>query len=326
MRDADLPMGVEILAEMIQRPAFRQSEIDSERHVVLEEINMNEDDPTDVAHEQFIRALWDDHPLAPPILGTPESITDMTRDTIHRYWNRRYSPRSTVVAVAGRIDHDELVAMVDDRFGSWRGEPIDRVTSDPVIGTKVSVRRRDTEQAHLVIGSPAFARDDERRFALTVVDHILGGGMSSRLFHEIRETRGLAYAIHSFRLPFQETGATAIYVGTTPSKADEVLKLIRAELDKLMEHGISEAELERAKGHVQGSLALSNEDANSRMNRLGRDEITGIEHLDVDETVERIGQVTREDVVAVAKAAYGGPYVLGAVGPFDDDDLAEYVA
>jgi predicted Zn-dependent peptidase len=326
MRDADLPMGVEILSEMIQRPAFRPTEIDSERNVVLEEINMNEDDPTDVAHEQFIRALWDDHPLSPPILGTRESIIEMSRDTIHGYWNRRYSPRSTVVAVAGRIDHDRLLAMVDERFGSWTGEVKTRATSEPVPRPKVSVRRRDTEQAHLVLGSPAFARDDTRRFALTVVDHVLGGGMSSRLFHEIRETRGLAYAVHSFRLPFQETGATAIYVGTTPSQAAEVLKLIRAELDKLMEHGISEDELERAKGHVQGSLALSNEDANSRMNRLGRDEITGVEHLDVDETVERIGRVTGDDVIAVARAAYGGPYVLGAVGPFDDDDLAEHVA
>ncbi|RPI25611.1 MAG: insulinase family protein, partial [Actinobacteria bacterium] len=326
MRDADLPMGVEILAEMIQHPAFRQAEIDSERSVVLEEINMNEDDPTDVAHEQFIRALWADHPLAPPILGTRESITTMTRDTIHGYWNRRYSPQSTVVAVAGRIDHDRLVAMLGERFGSWRGEPKTRTTSEPVVGAKVSVRRRDTEQAHLVLGSPAFARDDDRRFALTVVDHVLGGGMSSRLFHEIRETRGLAYAVHSFRLPFQETGATAIYVGTTPSQANEVLKLIRAELDKLMEHGISDEELERAKGHIQGSLALSNEDANSRMNRLGRDEITGVEHLDVDETVERIGQVTRRDALEVAADAYGGPYVLGAVGPFSDDDLAEHVA
>jgi predicted Zn-dependent peptidase len=326
MRDADLPMGVEILAEMLQCPAFRQAEIDSERHVVLEEINMNEDDPTDVAHEQFITALWGDHPLAPPILGTPESITDMTRDTIYGYWNRRYSPRSTVVAVAGRIDHGALLSLVEDRFGSWSGEELDRTIAEPTTNAKVSVRRRDTEQAHLVLGSPAFPRDDERRFALTVVDHILGGGMSSRLFHEIRETRGLAYAIHSFRLPFQDTGATAIYVGTTPSQADEVLTLIRAELDKLMEKGITEDELERAKGHVQGSLALSNEDANSRMNRLGRDEITEVEHLGVDETVERIGRVTPEDVVAVAKAAYGGPYVLGAVGPFDDDDLAAHVA
>jgi predicted Zn-dependent peptidase len=132
--------------------------------------------------------------------------------------------------------------------------------------------------------------------------------------------------VHSFRLPFQETGATAIYVGTTPNQAGEVLELIRTELDKLMDTGITEEELERAKGHVQGALALANEDANSRMNRLGRDEITGVEHLGVDETVERIGRVTPEDVVAVAKAAYGGPYVLGAVGPFEDDDLAEHVA
>lgn len=325
MRDADLPLGVEILAEMLQRPAFRLHEIDSERNVVLEEINMNEDDPTDVAHEQFVTGLWDGHPLAPPILGTRESITTMDRDTIFGYWHRRYSPHSTVVAVSGRVDHGELVALVEEHFGGWEGPVLGRTVSPPAVRSGVQVRTKETEQAHLVFGSPALARDDDRRFALTVIDHILGGGMSSRLFHEIRETRGLAYAVHSFRMPFQETGATAIYVGTTPSQAPEVLKIIRSELDKVIEGGITEDELERAKGHVQGSLALSLEDANSRMNRLGRNEITRVQHLSVDETVARIDAVTPQDVMAVAEAAYGGPYVLGAVGPFTAEDLEEHV-
>ncbi len=326
MRDEDLPMGVEILAEMLQRPAFRQDEIDSERHVVLEEINMNDDDPTDVAHEEFIEALWSGHPLAPPILGTRDSITAMTRDTIHGYWGRRYSPRSVVVAVAGNIQHSDLVALVGEHFSAWAGTEVDHTTAVPTAKASIGVTRRDTEQAHLVFGSTALTRDDDRRYALTVVDHILGSGMSSRLFQEIRETRGLAYAVHSFRLPFQDTGATAIYVGTTPNQTAEVLKLVRDELDKLMDQGITDDELERAKGHVKGALAISLEDANSRMNRLGRNEVTGVEHLSVDETVARIAAVTPSDALAVARAAYAGPYVLGAVGPFDADDLAEFVA
>ncbi len=325
MRDADLAVGMEILAEMIQRPAFRQEEIDVERGVVLEEINMNEDDPTDVAHEQFVTTLWGTHPLAPPILGTKDSIGAMSRETIHGYWGRRYSPHSTVIAVAGRIDHDDLVAMVEKRWSGWEGGEIDRPLSALNGEAGVGVVHRDTEQAHLVFGGPGLQRDDDRRFAVIVADHVLGGGMSSRLFREIRESRGLAYAVHSFRSPFADSGSSAVYVGTTPGQTGEVLKLVRAEYEKIMEGGITEEELERARGHVQGALSLSLEDPDGRMNRLGRNEITGIEHLSVDEIVARVDAVSNDDVIEVANAAYAGPYVLGATGPFDAEDLAEYV-
>ena len=325
MRDAHLELGVEVLGEMVQRPAFRQEEIDLERGVVLEEINMNEDDPTDVAHEQFITALWGGHPLAPPILGTPDSITTMSRDTIRTYWSRRYSPKSMVIAAAGRIDHDHLVEVVDGAFGAWEGEEIGRTLSTPEPSASVAVRHRDTEQAHLILGGPSIARDDERRYPLFVADHVVGGGMSSRLFHEIREMRGLAYAVHAFRLPFTDAGANAIYVGTTPTQTSEVLKLIRGELDKFMESGISDEELAQAKGHIQGSLALSLEDPDSRMNRLGRDEITGLDHRSVDEIVEKVDAVTGQDVIGIARTAYGGPYVIGAAGPFEAAELEEFV-
>jgi predicted Zn-dependent peptidase len=326
LRDADLPMGVEILGEMLQRPAFRQDEIDSERHVVLEEINMNEDDPTDVAHEQFIHALWDGHPLAPPILGTKESIVGLSRETIRDYWQRRYTPESVVVAAAGRIDHEDLVELVAEHFGGWEGPATGRRLDLPIVEPRVAVRHRDTEQAHLVIGSPGLATNDDRRFAMIVADHVLGGGMSSRLFHEIRETRGLAYAVHSFRMPFEEAGATAVYVGTTPDQAAEVLKLVRGEMDKMMDAGVTVEELERARGHVAGSLAISLEDANSRMTRLGRNELTGVEHLSVDEIVAEITAVTRDEVIELARAVYAGPYVIGAAGPFTAEDLEPFVA
>jgi len=326
LRDADLPLAVDILGEMIQRPAFRQAEIDSERHVVLEEINMNEDDPSDVAHELFVRTLWKGHPLAPPILGTRDSILEMNRETIAGYWGRRYSPYSTVVAVAGRADHDVVVGMIAEKFGDWEGPEITRTPVAISADSGVSVRRKDTEQAHLVFGTTALQRDDERRHAFLVADHILGGGMSSRLFREIREQRGLAYAVHSFRMPFLETGSAAVYVGTTPNQAPEVLKLIRAELEKMIDQGLTDAELDRAKGHVQGALALSLEDSSSRMIRLGRTETTGLEHLSVDEVVAKIEAVSEADVLDVVAEAYAGPYVLGVVGPFDDVDLLPYVA
>jgi predicted Zn-dependent peptidase len=326
VRAADLRFAVDVMSEMLQRPAFRQEEIDSERHVVLEEINMNEDDPTDVAHELFVRKLWADHPLSPPILGTRDSINEMSRETIAGYWRRRYSPRSIVIAAAGRIDHADLVAQIGELFGDWEGEKVDRIHVPAESPQGVALRTKDTEQAHLVLGTASLRRDDERRWAADVVDHVLGSGMSSRLFREVREQRGLAYAVHSFRMPFVETGANAIYVGTTPTQAPEVLKLIRSELDKIVAGGLTPMELERAKGHVRGSLALSLEDSNSRMSRLGRNELTGIEHLSVDEVIAKIDAVTLDDTVEVAELMYTGPYVLGAVGPFESDELESYVA
>jgi len=325
-RDADLSLAIRILSEMIQRPAFRQDEIDSERHVVLEEINMNEDDPTDVAHEMFVTGLWAGHPLAPPILGSRESIATMSRDTIANYWNRRYTPHSVVVAAAGRVDHADLVSRIEEAMGGWTGPAVGREKSVIDPRANIQVTTRETEQAHLVLGGSGLRRDDDRRWALTVVDHVLGGGMSSRLFRAIREQRGLAYAVHSFRMPFLETGAVAVYVGTSPEQTGEVLGLVRAELDRLMVQGLTAEELDRAKGHVKGSLALSLEDSGSRMNRLGRNELIDLEHLSVDQVVEKIEAVTLGDAVAVAQDVYGAPYVLGAVGPFEEADLAGFLA
>ena len=176
-----------------------------------------------------------------------------------------------------------------------------------------------------MFGAEGLTRGDDRRFAVTVANHVLGGGMSSRLFREIREDRGLAYAVHAFRMPFLDTGSAAVYVGTTPSQTFDVLKLIRTELDKMMADGITEKELERAKGNIKGSLALSLEDTNGRMTQLGRQELTGVEHLSVDETVARIEALTHQDILDAARKVYAGPYVLGLVGPFEESDFVEIV-
>ena len=269
--------------------------------------------------------MWEGHPLAPPILGTKDSITKMTRDTIAGYWARRYSPYSTVVAAAGRLDHGQIVAQVGELMGDWEGVPLDRTPTAPTRAMRVNVTTKDTEQAHIVIGGLGPGRDDERRWPLTVVDHVLGGGMSSRLFREIREERGLAYAVHSFRMAFLEGGSVAVYVGTTPSQAPEVLKLVRSEFEKLVEFGLTDGEMVRAKGHVKGALALAMEDTNSRMTRLGRNEITGVEQLSVDEIVAKIEAVEAEEVLSVAGDLYAGPFVLGAVGPFEAGELEEHV-
>lgn len=323
--DQDLETGFDVLSEMIQRPAFRQNEIDAERHVVIEEINMNEDDPNDVAFENFTTAVFESHPLEPPVLGTKESILAMSRDDINAYWKRRYGAGSMVVAAAGAVDHEALVKTVADRFGDWSGDEVDHHYADTTVAARVKLTERDTEQAHLVLGGKGFNRSDERRWAFEILNHIMGSGMSSRLFREVREERGLAYAIYGFRLSYSDAGAWGVYVGTTPSQKDTAMGVILDELDKVVADGVTAEELERAKGSMRGGLALSLEDPNSRMVKLGRDELSGMPHFSVDERLARLEAITVEDVQAVARDFYTGERVIGAVGPFQESDLLEYV-
>jgi len=323
--DQDVATGFDIMSEIIQRPAFRANEIDSERQVVIEEINMNDDDPSDVAFENFSTAAFLGHPLEAPVLGTRDSIRGMTRDDIMGYWERRYGTSSLVIAAVGNLEHDDIVAMVEERFGEWDGGSIDHSFEEMEPAARVELTRRDTEQAHILIGGKGLRRDDERRFSYQVLNHIMGSGMSSRLFREVREERGLAYSVYAFRLAYADAGAWGVYVGTTPSQTDTALRVIGDELDKVMQEGVTDAELDRAKGSMRGGLALSLEDSNSRMVRLGRDELAGMPHLSTDERLERLDAVTREDVQNVAKEMYSAERLIGAVGPFDDADLEPYL-
>jgi predicted Zn-dependent peptidase len=323
--DQDLGTGFDVLSEMIQRPAFRQNEIDAERQVVIEEINMNEDDPDDVAFENFTTGAFSGHPLEAPVLGTRESIRGMSRDDIHGYWKRRYGAGSMVVAGAGSLEHEALVEMVSTRFGDWSGDTVDHEFGPNSPTSTVSITRRDTEQAHIVLGGKGLNRSDERRWAFEVMNHVVGSGMSSRLFREVREERGLAYAIYGFKLAYADAGAWGVYVGTTPSQAHTALNVIRDELSKVVAEGITPEELERAKGSMRGGLALSLEDPNSRMVRLGRDELSGMPHLSVDERLAKLEAVTLEDVQSIATDLFIGERILGAVGPFDEADLEPYL-
>ena len=326
MLDTELATGLGLLAEMLQRPAFRPDEIDSERRVVIEEINMNEDDPSDVAMESFIRTVFDGHQLGLPVLGTRESIGAMSRDDIAGYWRRRYGSRTVMIAVAGNVEHDRVVGLVEGLFDRWEAGDGDRDPKQPQITPKVSVVRRDTEQLHLVYGGESINRTDDGRLPDGVMHHILGGGMSSRLFQKVREERGLAYAVHSFSMRFAETGAWGVYVGTTPANAHTVLEILTEELGRLVSEGVTEAEMERAKGHMRGALALAMEDTNTRMIRLGRNEIFGLPHLSLDERLARIERMTRSELAENASRTLQGPRVIGAVGPFESQEFEEYVA
>jgi len=324
--DQDLAVGMDVLSEIIQRPAFRPNEIDSERQVVVEEINMNDDDPSDVVFENFSAAVFANHPLQDPVLGTRESIRSMTRDDIHGYWKRRYGAGSLVVAAAGSVDHDSFVDLVAERFGDWSGDSVAHHNGPAEIQPTVALTPRDTEQAHLVIGGPGLDRSDERRWAFEVLNHVMGSGMSSRLFREVREERGLAYAVYGFKLAYADNGAWGVHVGTTPNQTDTAMTVIRDELAKVVDEGITPEELERAKGSMRGGLALSLEDSNSRMVRLGRDELAGMPHLSVDERLEKLEGVDLDHVKAVAGDIYGAPTrVMGAVGPFDEHELDQYL-
>ena len=325
--DQELSTGLDILSEIIQRPAFRSNEIDSERQVVIEEINMYEDDPNDVAFERFTTAVFTDHDLEDPVLGTRDSIRSVSRDEIASYWKRRYGAGSMVVAAAGSVDHDELVEMIGDRFGAWSGERVNHDLSPAEANSKIHVKRRDTEQAHIILGGHGLDRSDERRWAFEILNHVMGSGMSSRLFREVREERGLAYAIYAFKLAYADNGAWGVYVGTTPSQTETAMNIIREELAKVVSEGITAEELERAKGSMRGGLALAMEDPNSRMVRLGRDEMTGMPHLSVDERLDKLESIDLDQVQAVAGDMFGAETrMIGAVGPFDENDLTKYLA
>jgi predicted Zn-dependent peptidase len=327
--DTDLPLAIDILSDMVTGSLITPRDVDAERNVVLEEIAMNDDDPTDTVHEAFAAQLFGDTPLGRPVLGTVESINSITRDQINEHYLARYTPEHLVVAAAGSLDHDALVEQVREAFGAVLHAGVqpapprlagDRVASGAGAGTGVRLVSRGIEQANLVLGCEGLARTDDRRYALGVLNLALGGGMSSRLFQEVREKRGLAYSVYSFAAQHADTGMWGIYVGCLPSKADDVLAICTAEVEKVVATGLTDAELARGKGQMRGSIVLGLEDPSSRMSRLGKSELVYPRLEPVDQTLASIEAVTHDDVRAVASEVLARPKALAIVGPFDDAD------
>jgi predicted Zn-dependent peptidase len=325
--DADLPLAVDVLSDMVTSSLITPKDVDAERNVVLEEIAMNEDDPSDTAHEAFTAKLFGDTPLGRPILGTVDSINAITRDQIFEHYQARYTPEHLVVAAAGNLDHDTVVQLVAQAFGpvlDRAAEPApprlngSHAGSGTQAGVGTTLVSRGIEQANLVLGCEALARTDNRRFALGVLNAAFGGGMSSRLFQEVREKRGLAYSVYSFAAQHADTGMWGIYVGCLPAKADEVLAICAEETDRVVNAGLSDAELARGKGQVRGSIVLGLEDPSSRMSRLGKSELVYPRLEPVDEVLASIDAVTHDDVRAVAAEILTRPKALAVVGPFDD--------
>src|ERR1700689_2441143 len=325
--DADLPLAVDVLSDMVTNSLITPKDVDAERNVVLEEIAMNEDDPSDTVHEAFTAKLFGDTPLGRPILGTTASINKITRDQIFEHYQARYTPEHLVVAAAGNLDHDTVVELVRQAFGDVLAG---RATAEPAparlagdqpgspAGVGTTLISRSIEQANLVLGCEALARTDDRRFALGVLNAAFGGGMSSRLFQEVREKGGLAYSVDSFTSQHADTGMWGVYVGCLPSKADDVLAICAEEITRVVEGGLTDAELARGKGQVRGSIVLGLEDPSSRMSRLGKSELVYPRLEPVEEVLASIDAVTHDDIRAVAADILTRPKALAVVGPFDD--------
>ncbi len=333
--DADLPVAVDVVSDMITSASVLSADVDNERGVILEEIAMSDDDPSDLVHDSFAQAVFGDTPLGRPILGTSASIESLSRTTINGYYRRHYRPENMVVAAAGNLDHAEVVRLVRKAFGSV-GALADRsvLPLEPRIGGRqrlsrpgVHIEHRRTEQANFVLGMPGMSRVDDRRFALGVLNSVLGGGMSSRLFQEVREKRGLAYSVYSYNAQYADTGLFGVYAGCQPDKIDQVLALCRGELEKVVERGISTDELLRGQGQLRGALVLGLEDTGSRMSRIGKSELVYGELLGVNAILARIEAVGLDDVREVAAEILASPPTLAVIGPFDADrDFSAAVA
>jgi predicted Zn-dependent peptidase len=325
--DTDLSLAVDVMCDLVRDSVLAEADVETERGVILEEIAMHDDEPGDEVHDLLAAALYGEHPLGRLVSGTEATISPMTRTQIHGFYRRRYTPPHIVVAAAGHLDHEAVVELVrSTALGAGpAAEPAALRRSGRPVPTRsgqISLRDKETEQAHLVLGGPAIGRLDERRFALGVLNNSLGGGMSSRLFQEIRERRGLAYSVYSYTSQYADTGLFAVYAGCAPGKVDEVLDLTRAELARVAADGLTEDEVARGKGMAKGSLVLGLEDTGSRMSRLGKGELVYGELLSVDELLARVDAVTPEQVRQVAAEVLTRPMSLAVIGPFSDRDFA----
>lgn len=332
VRDVDLDMAIEVLSDMITSSVIDPDEFEMERGVILEELAMADDDPSDVLWERFYTAAFGAHPLGRPIGGTPETIHATKRDDVWEHYRGHYRAKELIVTMAGAVDHDHARSLVEAtlRRGGWQLEdgdaPIARRSSAASLITperELAVIERPLEQVNLILGGHGLRLSDERRHALGLLHRIFGGGMSSRLFQEVREKRGLAYSVHSFSGSHSDAGVTGMYAGCAPAKAAEVVRVMRDEALRLATDGVTEEELRDAKGAAAGGTALALENMDTRMSRLGRAEVSLGEFADLDASLERVDAVTGDEIRVLAGELFSGDLVGAAIGALPDDARAE---
>jgi predicted Zn-dependent peptidase len=326
VQDRDLPMAVEVLSDMLTSSILDATEFETERGVILEELAMADDDPSDVTSERFFEAVLGEHPLGRPIGGSPQTIQAATRDSVVTHYRANYRAQDLVITVAGAVDHDELVSGVERALAgagwdlSLESAPVDRRDASHVVierGSPLVVVQRPIEQANILLGVTGIAASDDRRSTMAVLNSVLGGGMSSRLFQEIREKRGLAYSVYSFSPSYSDAGLFGLYAGCSPSKAGQVTELLLSEFRRLGDGGVTDDEMRRAVGQLSGASALALEDSDTRMSRLGRSEITLGEFSDLDESLRRLALVSPDDVRELAVDLASRPLSIAAVGTVD---------
>ena len=314
--DQHLERALDVMADMVLRPAY--PDIDSERQVVIEEIAMYEDEPSDKVHDVLGEAIFGDHPLGRPIIGTAEVVGSVPVPQIAAYHDNRYVGSNLVVAGAGNLDHDRLVELVEKLAPASSGDVDPAERAPDALSPRACFHTKATEQYHLCLGAPGIPRGDDRRFALRVLDTILGGSTSSRLFQEVREKRGLAYAVYSYSSQYVDSGQVGLYVGTRPDNVGEAMDVIGNELRRIVTDPVEAEELERAKENVKGRLALSLESTLTRMNRLGGSVLMGVPLLSLDEMVAAIEDVSADDVQALAAELFA-PDRMSAAGVGGDE-------
>ena len=325
--DRDMKLVIDTLSDMLTSSNVTKEDVDQERNVVLEEISMHEDEPNELAYDNWSQTLLGDQPIGRPIIGTRKSITEMTRTQVYGFFKKYYSPERTIISIAGNIDHDVAVKMIVDSLKGtdWDKsgvKPLEPRTSKPLptVGSGIKIVKKDTEQAHIVWGVPGLDRHDEKRYIIAVLSAAVGGGMSSRLFQEIREKRGLVYTVYSFAHHYTGTGIFGVYAGTTKEKVNEVVEIIKKELADVAANGITEEELERGKGALRGGLVLGLEETNARMTRIAKGELLYGEYMSLDDTLSKIDAVSVEDIKALAAQLFTQKALLCVVGSFNDQD------
>ncbi len=317
--DEHLPVAVDLLSDLVMRPALAPPDVEREQSVILEEIKMVEDAPDDLVHELFAQQFWSRHPLGRPILGTPETVASFRSAGLRDYFTKTYVASNLVVVAAGHLDHASVRALVERAFAELPAAVPVRPVDPPTVTPGVISRRKDIEQSHVCVGTPGYPQTHADRHVAYVLNTILGGSMSSRLFQHIREERGLAYAVFSNLSAFTDAGMFTIYAGCAPDKVNEVVGLTLAELRDLTRVPVAADELARARDHLKGSLMLSLESTSSRMSNLARQHIYFGRHFTLDEVLDSIERVTADDVMRVAQELFrDGSVVATIVGPSAD--------